>query len=201
MRNTRVSQKSLSSLTKQHYIYKYIYSIIWLLRQEVELGRFCWSIPLPISQPVLQRARRSTASKSSSSITAEPKIAPARIGARPLNTLLQHCHWTNTNSWSTYTNSTHVRILEWLLADIRTYTIKENTSETNKAGLLPLHHTSFRLDARQRHSISRLLTADRAQIHGPLSAPRQGWREGGVEIKSRGEKYWADGQDWTKTTR
>lgn len=50
----------------------------------------CWSLPLPTFKPVLQRAQRSTASKSSSSIIAEPKIAPARTNARPLNTLLQH---------------------------------------------------------------------------------------------------------------
>lgn len=54
----------------------------------------------------------------------------------------------------------------------------------------------FHFDVQQRHSISRLLTADRAHIHGPLSALRQRWKK-----KKLGKKDRTDGQDARKNSK
>lgn len=76
----------------------------------------------------------------------------------------------------------------------RTCPVQEN-KYTSRRSTSTSH--CFRSDVRQRHSISRLLTADRAQIHGPLSALRLGWKK----EKSRGERDWADGRDGEKSAR
>lgn len=85
---------------QQHYDASEVVLVSFCCQMRDMEAEFCWSILLAISQPVLQRAQRSAASKSNSSITAEPKIDPACADARPLNTLLQHCYWTNVDSWS-----------------------------------------------------------------------------------------------------
>lgn len=50
--------------------------------------------------------------KPSSGVTAEPKIAPARTNARPLNTLLQHCYWTNTDMCSIHTQTDSLQMCD-----------------------------------------------------------------------------------------
>lgn len=94
-----------------------------------------------------------TASKSSSSVTAEPKIAPPRTDARLLNTLLQqHCSRIDTKTPDTRKQPRYKQESTLLYA----YVIK---------------------DANQfRGGERRLLTADTAHIHGPVPALRQQWR-------------------------
>lgn len=172
-----MSQKSLSSLTNQRHNASEYHS-------NATSGGGGAGLPLPTSQPVLQRARRCTASKSSSSIiTAEPKIAPARTNARLLNTLLQHCRWTNTDSWSTHKQHT------WLCPCRHTH----NQRKQKNTSKVPPHHTSFSSEDTDSADYSQQ-TELRFMVLS--SAQRQRW----IKKKEKpGKRGWTDGQDWRKT--
>lgn len=185
VRNTRVSQKSLSSLTTSVIKPQ---SIIWLLRQEAE-GGFCLYLYLHLNLSF--RGHGEVLHQKAAASQAELKIAPARTNAQPLNTLLQHCYWTNTGSWSTYKQHTHTHTWMSPCRLTRTCPVQEN-KYTSRRSTSTSH--CFRSDVRQRHSISRLLTADRAQIHGPLSALRLGWKK----EKSRGGERLSRRSGWRK---
>ena len=166
-------RKVLSSLTNQRHNASEYHS-------NATSGGGGAGLPLPTSQPVLQRARRCTASKSSSSIiTAEPKIAPARTNARPLNTLLQRCRWTNTDSWSTHKQHT------WLRPCRRTH--NQRKPKKIQAGEAPPHHTSFSSEDTDSADYSQQ-TELRFMVLS--SAQREGW------IKKKKRKAGEERLNW-----
>lgn len=163
------------------YLFIYCYYLLHLLAKikQVRAGLLpCIFTYIP---PVLQRAQRSTASKKrknpkpSSGVTADPKIAPARTNARLLNTLLQHCYWTNTDMCSIHTDR--------LPADVRCAKEKNHTHKHEKdkylhITVLPLRWTAKDIASADYSQQTRL----RFMV---LSQLRQGCVEGG---KKPGER-------------